>query len=141
MLKLPRNFHVVCSRAMTKQRDVAVLLCGFINLQLFIYFVILGAMGNLRQVDVDEDALSDFKVPFFLSICLSVHIEDRLSVFVLENDNLHVLQKINYCMSFTFIFPFHFNLSLFSYVPLKIIYIVFVFKTNEEGADQISIYK
>lgn len=65
MLKLPRNFHVVCSRAMTKQRDVAVLLCGFINLQLFIYFVVLGAMGNLRQVHVDEDALSDFKVPFF----------------------------------------------------------------------------
>ena len=38
-------------------------------------------------------------------------------------------------MSFTFIFPFHFNLSLFSYVPLKIIYIVFLLKTNEEGAD------
>ena len=36
-------------------------------------------------------------------------------------------------MSFTFIFPFHFNLSLFSYVPLKIIYIVFLL--NEEGGD------
>ena len=63
------------------------------------------------------------------------YIEDGLSVFVLENDNLHALQKINCCMSFTFIFPFHFNLSLFSYVPLKIIYIVFLLKTNEEGAD------
>ena len=91
-------------------------------------------MGNLRQVDVDVDTLSDLKVPFF-TICLSVYIEDRLSVFVLENDNLHVLHKINYCMSFTFIFPFHFNLSLFSYVPLKIVYIVFVLKTDEEEAD------
>ena len=52
-----------------------------------------------------------------------------------KTTNLHALQKINYCMSFTFIFPFHFNLSLFSYVPLKIIYIVFLLKTNEEGAD------
>ena len=70
-------------------------------------------MGNLCRVEVDVDALSDLKVPF-LSICLSVYIEDRLSVFFVEHDNLHVLQKINYCMSFTFIFPFYFNLSLFS---------------------------
>ena len=38
-----------------------------------IYFVVPGAMGNFRQVDVDLDALSDLKVPSV------VHLFIRLS--------------------------------------------------------------